>query len=65
MIFDKLGGRRFVMAMGAGIATTLLQYMGKLDPAGSTYAVVIVGTVGAFIAGNTYQKTKAPPEIAP
>ena len=59
MDFDTIGGRRFLMTMGCGVATTALQWFGKLDPAGSTYALVIVGTVGVFIAGNTVQKIKA------
>ena len=50
------GGRRFVMAMGAGITTSVLQWFNKLDPAGSTYAMVIIGTVGSYLAANTLQK---------
>jgi len=50
------GGRRFILAAGAGIATTILQWFGKLDPAGSTYAITIIGTVAAYITGNTVQK---------
>lgn len=56
---DSFGGRRFLMSMGAGVTATLLQWAGKLDPAGSTYAMIVLGTVGAYIAGNTAQKVKA------
>ena len=57
------GGRRFIMAMGAGITTSVLQWFGKLDSNGSTYAMVIIGTVAAYITGGTYQKKieKEPP----
>ena len=50
------GGRRFVMAMGAGITTSVLQWFGKLDSAGSTYAMVIIATVASYITGGTIQK---------
>jgi hypothetical protein len=60
MNLEAYGGRRFLMTMGCGIATTLLQYMGKLDPVGSTYSLVVIATVGAYIAGNVTQKVKAP-----
>lgn len=56
---ESTGGRRFLLAMGAGITTTVLQWFGKLDPAGSTYAMVVIATVAAYITGNTVQKGTA------
>ncbi len=53
---ENLGGRRFIISMLIGFATALLVYLGKID--GGTYSVVILGTVGAYIAGNTFQKVK-------
>jgi hypothetical protein len=50
------GGRRFILALGSGIMTTVLQWLGKLDANGSTYAMVIIGTVGSYLAANTLQK---------
>ena len=47
------------MAMGAGITATVLQWWGKLDPAGTTYAAIVLGTVAAYITGNTVQKVKS------
>ncbi len=62
MSINTLGGRKFFITLGCGVATTLLQYFGKLDPAGSTYALVIVATVGAYITGNVAQKRSASSE---
>ena len=56
---DNTGGRRFIMAMGAGITATVLQWFGKLDAAGSSYVMIVLGTVATYIGGNTFQKTKA------
>lgn len=60
MNINAIGGRKFVITLGCGVATTVLQFFGKLDAAGSTYALVIVGTVGAYITGNVAQKRVAP-----
>lgn len=60
----KYGSRRFLLAAFACASATWLQYIGKLDPAGSTYALVIVGTVGAFITGRTVElKSKQEPKL--
>lgn len=56
MNFDKYGGRRYLLCWGALIAASILQYAGKLDLAGTAYAAIIMGTVGAYIAGNVLQK---------
>lgn len=53
------GGRRFILALGAGLMTTLLQWFGKLDPAGGTYAIVIGSTMAAYITGNVVESVKA------
>ncbi len=53
---ESLGGRRFFITLGCGVATTALQWFGKLDMNGTTYSVVIIATVAAYITGNTSQK---------
>lgn len=47
-----IGGTRFVLALGSGLMTTLLQWFGKLDPSGAAYVAVVLGVVGAYITGN-------------
>jgi hypothetical protein len=58
-LIENSGGRRFLITLGAGVATTLLQWFGRLDQAGSTYAMVTIATVAAYITGNTTQKVKS------
>lgn len=55
---EASGGRRFVMAMGAGVACTVLVWFGKITP--DVFQWTVLGTVAAYITGNTFQKTKAP-----
>lgn len=47
--------RKFLLAVISGTTATALQLWGKLDAAGSTYAMIVVGTVGAYIAGNVVE----------
>ena len=58
MRFDTVGGRRFLLAIGAGTTATVLQWCGKLDPAGSSYALIVIGTVAAYITGNVAEGKK-------
>lgn len=50
----KYLSRRFVLTMGCGVVTTILCWFGKID--GNTYALVILGTVGAYITAGTVEK---------
>lgn len=54
MNLDNYGGRRFLMTMGCGVATTALCWFAKIS--GEVYATVIIATVAVYIGGNTYQK---------
>lgn len=59
---ENCGGRRFILCLLVGLSATMLQFLNKLDPAGNTYMWVMVGIVGAYITGNTVQKTKGVPD---
>lgn len=54
-LLTKLGGRKFLLALGAGVATSALQWFGKLDPAGVAYVATIGSTVGAYVVSNVVQ----------
>lgn len=58
MNLEAFGGRRFLLTLGCGVATTGLCWFGKIG--GEVYATVIIATVAAFITGNVTQKLKAP-----
>lgn len=53
-LLESVGGRRFTMAMGAGITSSVLVWFAKITP--EVYQWIVLGTVGAYIAGNTAQK---------
>jgi hypothetical protein len=50
------GGRRFIVSLLALTSAHWLAWEQAID--GNAYALVVVGTVGAFIAGVTAQKIK-------
>lgn len=52
-----LGGRKFLATISCGMATSFLAWHDKIDS--STYAMVIIGTVGTFIGGNVYSKLQS------
>lgn len=53
----NLGGRRFILTMAVGAASTVLVWYTKITDA--IYRDIILGTVGIYIAGNTFQKSTA------
>ena len=56
MNLNTIGGRRFLLTLiTQGVSSYLLWY-GKLTA--DAYSMVILGSVGAYIAGNTVQKIK-------
>jgi hypothetical protein len=54
MNLDTVGGRRFLMTMGCGIACTFLVWNAKID--GNIFRDVVIATVASYIAGNVYQR---------
>jgi len=53
---DLYGGRRFLLTLLSSLAATILQWFGKLDPAGTTYAAITIATVAAYITGNVVER---------
>lgn len=54
----KLGGRRFIMAMGCGMVCTGLVIFRVISE--EVFATIILGTIGGYITGNLVQRIKAP-----
>lgn len=57
-LIESAGGRRFMVTLISGAGTFLLCWAGRID--GNAYTLATIGIVGAYIAGNTAQKVKAP-----
>lgn len=58
MNFEGWGGRRFLLTVMTQISVTALVWSGKISD--DVFSVLVIATVGAYIAGNTTQKIKAP-----
>jgi predicted small integral membrane protein len=56
MNLNTLGGRRFLLTLLTQCVSSYLLWYGKISS--DAYSVVILGSVGAYIAGNTVQKIK-------
>lgn len=53
---EALGGRRFLLTVGAGVVNTALVWFGKISP--EIFRDLILGTVAVYIAGATVHKVK-------
>ena len=60
---EALGGRRFLLVIGCGLVNSLLVWFGKITS--GDFVLVTTATVGVFIAGNAYQKTRGAPNASP
>lgn len=57
-MWQKIGGRKFFVAMSSIISCSLLTYFGYIHE--GVYSAVMLGTIGAYIAGNVTQKVATP-----
>lgn len=58
MNLETIGGRRFLMCMGCGVACTALVWFAKISDA--IFRDIIIATVAVYVAGNVTQKIKGP-----
>jgi uncharacterized membrane protein len=54
---EKLGGRKFLIALLSIISNSLLVWFSKIEP--SVYSTVTIAVVGGYIVGNVVQKNTA------
>ena len=59
-MYVKFGGQRYVLVLLITVLCSFLLWQSKLTSA--DFALIICTNVGAYIAGRTYQKTKAGPD---
>lgn len=56
-LFNWLGGRRAAITLGCSFVCTALVWFGKID--GAIFRDIIIGTVGLYIGGNTWEAVKS------
>lgn len=56
---NKLGGRKFLLALFALSSATFLVWLGHISD--GVYSAVSIATCGAYITGNVAQKISAKP----
>lgn len=56
-MLEGFGGRRFWLSLVSGAGTFTLCWAGRID--GNAYMLTTIGIIGAYITGNTVQKTAA------
>lgn len=54
---EAAGGRRFILALGAGVVSTVLFIFGKLTE--EHYMALQMGAVVAYLAANNHEKSLA------
>jgi type IV secretory pathway VirB2 component (pilin) len=57
MYWVRYFSRKLALVVGCDIICTLLLWFGKLES--NDYALIVLGTVGAYIAGNVVQKQQS------
>ena len=55
-----VGGRRFIMTMGAGMVHGVMLVLGYMNE--QTYMTLTISTVAVYIGANTTQKIKGAPD---
>lgn len=63
MNFERWGGRRFLLCVATQVSMTALKWADRVGD--ETFGLVILGTVGVFVAGNVAQRKieqTAPPQ---
>jgi drug/metabolite transporter (DMT)-like permease len=54
--YTQCGGQRYVLVLMTLVLSAFLLWEKRLSS--PDFALIVIGTVGAYIAGRTYQKTK-------